>query len=172
MPSEIVTKEYNLKSIQSEFHGLLVSLKTVHLATIDGSNQPEASYTPYVEFESAYYLFISDLAKHTINLKQNTSISLLFIEDEINCRNQFARRRIILQGKAAFVQRSDTQYQSIMAKFRDRFGDFIDVIEPLQDFNLFQIKASKGRYIRGFAQAFELSGDGLSQIQHISPNST
>jgi len=45
------------------------------------------------------------------------------------------------------------------------------VIEPLQDFNLFQINAYKGRYIRGFAQAFELTGEGLNQIEHIGPNS-
>ncbi|MFT6372768.1 MAG: putative heme iron utilization protein, partial [Gammaproteobacteria bacterium] len=64
-----MTKEYNLESIQIEFHELLANLKTVHLATIDNNNQPEASYTPYVEFESAYYLFISNLAKHTINLQ-------------------------------------------------------------------------------------------------------
>ena len=165
-----MSKEYNLESIQSELHELLVSLKTVQLATIDDKYQPEASYTPYVVFESAYYLFISDLAKHTINLKQNASISLLFIEDEANCRNQFSRRRAILQGKAVIVQRNSTHYQSVMAQFRDRFGDFIDVIEPLQDFNLFQINVHKGRYIRGFAQAFELTGDGLNQIEHITSN--
>jgi putative heme iron utilization protein len=163
-----VTKEYNLESIQNEFHELLANLKTVQLATIDDNNHPEASYTPYVEFESAYYLFISDLAKHTTNLKLNPSISLLFIEDEANCRNLFSRRRVILQGKGVIIQRDSTNYQSIMVQFRDRFGGFIDVIEPLQDFNLFQINAYKGRYIRGFAQAFELTGDGLNQIEHIA----
>lgn len=164
-----MTKAHNLESIQAEFHELLASQRTVHLATIDENNQPEASYTPYVEFESAYYLFISDLAKHTINLKQSASISLLFIEDEANCRNQFSRRRAILSGKAIIILRDSIHHQSVMAKFRDKFGEFIDVIEPLQDFNLFQINVHKGRYIRGFAQAFELTGDGLRLIQHIMP---
>ncbi|MFT5224654.1 MAG: putative heme iron utilization protein [Polaribacter sp.] len=166
-----MTKEYNLESIQTEFRELLANLKTTNLATIDESNHPEASYTPYVEFESAYYLFISDLAKHTINLKQNPSISLLFIEDEASCRNQFSRRRAILQGKGTIVQRDSAHYQLVMAQFRDKFGGFIDLIEPLLDFNLFQINAHKGRYIRGFAQAFELTGDGLNQIEHIGPKS-
>jgi putative heme iron utilization protein len=165
-----VTKEYNLESIQIEFHELLANLKTVHLATIDNNNQPEASYTPYVEFESAYYLFISNLAKHTINLQKNASISLLFIEDEANCRNQYSRKRAILQGKGAIIQRDSDHYQLVIAQFRDRFGSFIDVIEPLKDFNLFKINAHKGRYIRGFAQAFELTGDGLNQIKHIGSN--
>lgn len=165
-----MTKQYNPESIQTELYDLLSSLKTVQLATIDDNNLPEASYTPYVVFESAYYLFISDLAKHTINLKQNASISLLFIEDEASSRNPFSRRRAILQGKALIVQRDASHYQSVMAHFRDRFGGFIDVIEPLQDFNLFQINVNKGRYIRGFAQAFELTGDGLTQVEHITPN--
>jgi putative heme iron utilization protein len=166
-----VTKEYNLESIQIEFHELLANQKTANLATIDSSNQPEASYTPFVEFESAYYLFISDLAKHTTNIKQNPSISLLFIEDEAKCRNQFSRRRAILQGKGVIVQRDSAHYQRVMAQFRDKFGGFIDLIEPLLDFNLFQINTHKGRYIRGFAQAFELTGDGLNQIEHIDPKS-
>jgi putative heme iron utilization protein len=163
-----VSKLKNLESIQNELHELLASLKTVHLATIDNSNQPEASYTPFVVFESAYYLFISDLAKHTINLKQNVSISLLFIEDEANSRNYFSRRRAILQGEAVIIQRDTSRYESVMARFRERFGVFIDVIEPLQDFNLFQINVHKGRYIKGFAQAFELTGEGLNQVEHIT----
>jgi len=166
-----VAKEYKLESIQTEFHQLIANLKTVHLATIDANQQPEASYTPYVEFESAYYLFISDLAKHTINLKKNASVGLLFIEDEADCRNPFSRRRAILQGNGVIIQRNCAHYELVMAQFRHRFGNFIDVIEPLQDFNLFQINAYKGRYIRGFAQAFELTGEGLNQIEHIGPNS-
>ncbi len=166
-----MTKEYNLEFIQAEFHDLLANLKTVQLATVDDDNYPEASYTPYVIFESAYYLFISDLAKHTTNLKLNPFISLLFIEDEANCKNLFSRRRAILQGKSVIIQRDSIHYQLAMAKFRKKFGGFIDVIEPLKDFNLFQINVHKGRYIRGFAQAFELTGDGLNQIKHTDSKS-
>jgi len=166
-----VTKEYNLEFIQNEFHELLKGLKTVTLSTVDHKNQPEASYTPYVEFESAYYLFISSLSKHTVNLKQNGSISLLFIEDEAISRNLFARRRVIFQGKGIIIDRKSIHYSLVMAQFRHRFGSFIDIIEPLQDFSLFQINVLKGRYIRGFGQAFELAGIDLKEITHIAPKS-
>ena len=166
-----MTKEHNLKFIQNEFHELLASLKTVTLSTRDHKNQPEASYAPYVEFDSAYYLFISGLAKHTVNLKQNGFVSLLFIEDEANCRNLFSRRRVILAGKGIIIDRNSSHYSLVMAQFRHRFGRFIDIIEPLQDFSLFQINVLEGRYIRGFAQAFELTGTDLKEIAHIVPKS-
>ncbi len=57
-----------------------------------------------------------------------------------------------------------------MQSFRDRFGDFIDIIEPLQDFHLFKVCPHSGRFIRGFAQAFQLSGEGLNEITHINPD--
>jgi putative heme iron utilization protein len=58
-----------------------------------------------------------------------------------------------------------------MAQFRQRFGRFIDIIEPLQDFSLFQINVLKGRYIRGFAQAFELTRIDIKEIARIAPKS-
>jgi putative heme iron utilization protein len=56
-----------------------------------------------------------------------------------------------------------------MTEFKNQFGNFIDVIEPLQDFHLFQINPQSGRFIRGFGQAYELTGPGLNEIKHIDP---
>jgi putative heme iron utilization protein len=167
-----VTKEFNLDNIQTEFQHFLDHQKTVQLATLDSNNAPDASYAPYVKFENAYYLFLSDLAKHSINLKQNPAISLLFIEDEATAKNLFARRRVVLRGRATVINRESSTYATVMAEFKHCFGGFIDVIEPLQDFNLFQIAPKQGRFIRGFAQAFELSGEGLNQLQHVNPGAS
>ena len=165
-----MTDEQDPKQILREFLALRDSLKTVHIATQSPDGLPESSYAPYLWFEQSCYLYLSDLAKHAINLNLDPNIGLLFIESEENSQNLFARRRIILQGTVLKIDREKELFQQIMAQFRLRFGSFIDVIEPLQDFHLFQVNPRSGRFIQGFAQAYELSGEGLSEIRHINPD--
>ena len=164
-----MSQDSNHETIQQEFQALRESLKTVQLATIDADGKPESSYAPYVWIEKAVYLYLSELARHTTNLKANPAISLLFIEGEEKSRNLFARRRIILQGEVQKIARESNQFAAIMTEFKNQFGNFIDVIEPLQDFHLFRINPQRGRFIRGFAQAYELTGLDLNEIKHIDP---
>ena len=164
-----MTKAPNLKNVRKELYTFLENLKTVQLATLDNNGLPEASYAPFVKNQNAYYLFLSDLARHSINLKLNAAISLLFIEDESKSQNLFSRRRVILQGRAKIITRETETYTAVLPEFKRIFGSLIDVIEPLQDFNLYKISPTQGRYIRGFAQAFELSGKELDQVEHINP---
>jgi putative heme iron utilization protein len=162
-----VNQKIDQEKIQREFQTLRESLKTVQLATTDTAGIPEASYAPYVWIGSACYLYLSALARHTTNLLTNPAIGLLFIEAEAKTRNLFARRRIILRGEVEIVARESPQFAIVMTEFKIRFGDFINVVEPLQDFQLFKIDPTSGRFIRGFAQAFELTGPGLNVITHI-----
>jgi hypothetical protein len=164
-----VSEQINLETVKREYQKLLDNRQSVQLATIGADSLPEASYAPFVWHEGGCYLFLSLLARHTQNLNSNPAISLLLIEDEADSRNQFARRRIIWQGCSEVVGRETDLFKNVMQAFRERFGDFIDIIEPLQDFQLFKITPTSGRFIRGFAQAFQLSGDGLNQITHINP---
>jgi len=165
--SLIVTDQDSSTSVQEEFEELRESLKTLQLATLDSDGQPLASYAPYVRLEGKYYLYLSELAKHAANLSANGSVGLLLIESEENCRNLFARRRIVLQGEARTIERDSSLFTLVIAEFERQFGAIIKVIEPLQDFHLFQVNPVSGRFVRGFAEAFEMSGPGLDVIEHI-----
>ena len=157
------------EAIQQEFQTLRESLKTVQLATVDAEGNPDSSYAAFVWIESACYVYLSELARHCTNLISNPVVSLLFIESEESSKNLFARRRIVLRGEVHKIARKSAQFDNVMTEFKLRFGVFIDVIEPLQDFHLFQVNPRSGRFIRGFAQAYELTGPGLNQIRHIDP---
>ena len=163
----IVTDQDKSTSVQEEFEELRESLKTLQLATLGSDSQPLASYAPYVRLERKYYLFLSELAKHTVNLIANGSVGLLLIESEESCRNLFARRRIVLRGEARTIERDSALFTRVIAEFERQFGGIIKVIEPLQDFHLFEVNPVSGRFIRGFAEAFEMSGPGLDVIEHI-----
>lgn len=55
---------------------------SVLMATATEDGEPVASYAPYLEHGGDFYVYVSDLAAHTQNLKRNPRASLMFIEDE------------------------------------------------------------------------------------------
>ena len=155
--------------VHQQFLALRASINNAQLATLAGDVTPQASYAPLVWFDKHCYLFLSELASHTRNLRANPSISLILIEDQNTSANAFARRRISLQGKVEAVSREDELFARVLAEFEHNFGDVMQIIEPLPDFHLFRVVAERGRFIRGFGQAYELVGDNLDQLEHVDP---
>lgn len=142
---------------------------SAQLATLGNEQKPEASHAPLVWHEGSCYLFLSELASHTQNLKRNAALGLLLVEDEAAARNPFARRRISLQGSATLVARDSEEFEPVLDAFRRRFGKVMEMIEPLPDFRLFRVDLNGGRFIRGFGQAYELTGQGYETLRHIGP---
>jgi len=156
-------------SARQDYLALRDRVNSAQLATLGCDATPEASYAPCVWRDGHCFVFLSELASHTQNIKLNPSISLMLIEAETAAGNAFARKRISLFGSAGIVARSDDIYKTVINDFYRRFGDVMKLIEPLADFHLFRIIVQRGRFIRGFGQAYELAGDRLEQLNHIDP---
>ncbi len=45
-----------------------------------------------------------------------------------------------------------------------RFGEMIDNLAKLSDFNLFKLNPQQGLYVKGFGQAFSLTGSELLDV--------
>jgi len=151
-------------AIPEAIEHLLSSVKSVQLATLNKHQEPEISYTPFIRVEHCYYIFISELAAHTQNLKQHAKLSLLFIQDEQDCKNIFARKRLILECQSSLIKRDIQEWDALMLKFEEIQGNTISVLKSLADFHLFRITPEKGSYVQGFGKAFELTGKNLSQV--------
>ncbi len=156
-----------LDDARREYLALREHSRGALLATIAEETMPSASYAPLVWVDGRCYLFLSDLAGHTGNLKRCPSISLMLIEDEDQASNAFARRRITLQGSVSIIKRDDAAFHPVMTEFHHCFGKVMSIIEPLSDFHLFQLQFESGRFVRGFGQAYELSGESLQHLTHI-----
>jgi len=156
-------------SVRQDYLALRDQVNSAQLATLGCDATPEASYAPCVWREGDCFVFLSELASHSQNLKLNPSISLLLIEAETAAGNAFARKRISLFGSAGIVARSDDTYKTVINDFYHRFGDVMKLIEPLADFHLHRIIVQRGRFIRGFGQAYELAGDRLEQLIPVDP---
>jgi putative heme iron utilization protein len=157
------------EEVRQDYLSLRDTISSLQIATLGSEQMPEASYAPFVWHDNACYLFLSDLAKHTRNLKLNPSISVMMIEDEAKSRNKFARRRIVLQGSVQMIDREQDLFETVLIEFRARFGEVMKLLEPLQDFHLFQITPGSGRFIRGFGQAYAIAGEDFDELVHINP---
>jgi hypothetical protein len=159
----------DLSSLSSEYREFIASFQTVLIASTSVNNTPEASYAPYIHLNGQYYLFISELAVHTKNLLQTKVASLLFIENEADAKNLFARQRISLQCSAAVVAKDSAEYQAALQLFHERFGKFMQLLQSLPDFHLFCLSPSAGNYVAGFGKAYSLTGSDLTELQHRNP---
>lgn len=141
------------------------SLYTViFVASSDADGIPEASHAPFVMDEQGQiYILISELAKHTHNLRVNAVASLLLLEPENKANNVFALRRLQFECRAEFIEEGE-ELQEALVLLTGRFGKFIDTLSSLGDFRIVRLTPDSGKFVRGFAQTFHLSGQGLLEI--------
>lgn len=154
--------------LRQEYLTLRNSVAAAQLATISPQNTPLASHAPIVWKDGSCYLFLSELAEHTQHLMLNPAIGLVLLQ-ATPVSNHFASQRITLQGKVNIVDRGSERFEAIIGVFHQKFGQVMQVIEPLTDFHLFQLNPETGRYIRGFGQAYLIEGENFDQLTHVNP---
>jgi len=66
------------------------------------------------------------------------------------------------------IGRQDARFAGILDRFAEKHGKFMDMMRDLQDFHLFRLVPERASYVRGFAEAFELTGERLEQIRHLN----
>ncbi|MCK6264195.1 heme utilization protein HutZ [Vibrio sp. ZSDE26] len=143
------------------------SCQTLQLATLN-EGIPHVSYAPFAHTSQGYFILISDIAQHGQNLKQSTSVSLMMIEDESQAKSIYARRRLSFDSQAACIDKQSEMGIEAIAALRSRFGEIIDNLSTLDDFNLYQLMPEKGRYVKGFGKAFNVSGNDLLSFLHLN----
>ncbi|MFQ6024016.1 MAG: HugZ family protein [Acidiferrobacterales bacterium] len=163
----------DIDQLAHEARQFLASFKTLLMSTVSAEGAPEASYAPFVRMDDdCFYIYVSQLSKHTANIEATRTTSILFIEDERDAQQLFARKRLTFDCRAELIERESEDWKSIMKIFERRFGNIMEMIRPLQDFKLFRIRPQGGIYVKGFAQAYRVSGAKLDSFQHIRTSGT
>jgi len=148
---------------------LINSRQSLELATASGNAIPFASYAPYVYGGNMrFFVLLSDLAQHTRNLKHNLNASVMIIEDENQAANLFARERFSAHCQVTKHARNTAEFTLWTERYKARFGSIVDTLTQLADFNLYSLAATEATYIRGFGQAYRISGSDMAIIEHIS----
>jgi len=161
--TEISTQE--LEDISTRYHELLASQQTLLLSTTSVTGVPDVSYAPFVRDNTGvFYIFVSEMACHTANLLNNPQASILFIRQEAESRNLFARERAVLNCHVKEIGRNDSGYTDRLQDLQDKFGEVVGVLRALSDFHLLALQPESGRYVMGFGRAFSVNvNDGSLQ---------
>jgi len=148
-----------------DLNEFLENFKSVSISTLDEKGNPFSSYAPFIKIDGKYYVYISDMAKHTSNLKRKDICSLFFAEDESTCSNIFARKRAMVQCNAKKIEQDSQNEESKLSAFKEKFGDkMIDMLKGMKDFHVFEFTPFYGEAVFGFGKAYNLGGDDFSQF--------
>ncbi|MDL3985808.1 heme utilization protein HutZ [Shewanella xiamenensis] len=165
MKPDISEQEQRLRDkLLPEIEVFKLQRKTLQLATVDTDGQPNASYAPFALADDGFYILVSDLARHGHNLKQSTKVSVMLVEDEAEAKSVFARKRLTFDAMAQAVARDTPSFSKGVSLLSKRFGDMSDNLAALTDFNLYKLAPHQGLYVKGFGQAFTLTGSELLDV--------
>ena len=156
-----------------DLNEFLEDFKSVNISTLDEKGNPFSSYAPFIKVEDKYYVYISQMAKHTSNLQRKDICSLFFIEDEATCSNIFARKRVMLQCSSNIIKQDSQEETDKLSNFKIKFGDkMIDMLKSMQDFHIFEFTPFYGEAVFGFGKAYNLGGKDFSEfVERESTNS-
>jgi len=155
---------------KNQYLEFLAEHNSASLSTIGENGQPEISYVPFVtDLEKNFFIFVSSLARHSKNLFNYRKAGFMLIEPEENSENIFARKRVIFDCDVFIVERDSQDWKQIILKFNEIAGEIMETLIMLPDFHLFRLNPKSGRFIKGFGNAFSISGDKMDKLIHLNP---
>lgn len=162
----------NRVQLAAACNDLISSCKTLSygVGSPDGK-KTEMNYAPYSRSDGCsknatqFYLLGSPLASSTraliIAAERGTPATLLFMRPEDQTAELYARERATVQTDIKMIERESEVWREQVAKLADQFGEVVETLTALPDFCLFELTATKVRYVKGFAQAYTIRPSDL-----------
>lgn len=156
-------------AIEAAYQTFTQQFQSIIISTVNQNGIPNASYAPFVIDENKnIYIFVSGLSTHTQNLQAVPKASVLFIDDESNTQQIFARRRLNYECNASLLSRDTQSWIQIISNFEARFGNIIQLMRDLPDFRIFKLIPFAGRFVVGFGAAYEIDSSDLNRLIHLT----
>lgn len=126
---------------------------------------PHVSMVPFVTVEdfSDFYIHVSRLAQHTMDMQKDKRVSLLITETDDGRVDPQTLARISIRGSAALMQNGEPGYTLIKNLYIERFPASVPVFK-LADFGLWRIKPKGGRFIANLAKAYNITPESLQKV--------
>ena len=139
---------------------LIQSQRQAALATLH-EGAPAVSMVAYVsDSAGGFLLHLSALSQHTGDVRSNARVSLLICQPDTGVGNPLTLHRVSIEGVAQPIARDTPEYAAAKSTYLARLPDST-VTFSLPDFTLFRIVPVRGRFIAGFARAYDVSADEM-----------
>lgn len=154
-----------LREAQAELAAFLARRRSLVMGTLGEDGKVELSVAPFVPQADGLVVFLSELAPHTAHLRRTGRAEVLLLEDEVEARQPFARRRVSLACRVEPLERDAEQGRAALEAMEAAFGGIVPLLRGLPDFHLFVLTPTTGRFVAGFGRAFRL--EGLKVVEHL-----
>lgn len=111
---------------------------------------------------SAFYIHVSRLAQHTVDMQKNRNVSLMIAETDDGRADPQTLVRVSIRGKAELIPPGEPGYLPIKELYLSRFPESKKLFH-LEDFGLWSITPKGARYVAGFAKAYNLTPESLQK---------
>lgn len=149
-----MNNDTDMVALTAEIDRLHRECLSLIMATTSASHAPAASYAPFAYMDGSFYILVSGLAVHGVNLKAQRELDILLIEDESRTRNMYARSRLNYQATATAVDKGSAEYGRVIALLTERAGKTVGLLDALDDFTMYQLTPTRGTLVQGFGKAF------------------
>ena len=126
---------------------------------------PLVSMVAYIAAQdfSAFYIFVSRLAQHTIDMQKDKQTCLLIVQTDDGRADPQTLARVTIRGTAEFMEVGEPGYTPVKKQYIERFPES-EQLFALADFGMWRIKPKGGRYVAGLAKAFNITPDTLVKV--------
>lgn len=136
----------------------LETFQTLIMASVTSEGEPHASTAPYIRMGNDFYILISTVAQHGRNLLNSKKVSLLFTEDESQCVQPFARKRVTIEAMVSEISRDEEAFLHAIERFKAHFdSELVTSLTQMGDFHLFKLSPLSGSVVMGFGKAYRLN---------------
>ncbi len=101
---------------------ILANVRIAALGTIrdEAPRVSMVAFVPAHDF-SAYYMHVSRLAQHTLDMQKNKQVSLLIAEPDDGRTDPQTLARLSIRGSAEFMENGEPGYAPVKAMYIERF---------------------------------------------------
>jgi putative heme iron utilization protein len=117
----------------------------------------------FAEDFSAFYIHVSKLGKHTMDMQNDSRVSLLITETDDRRADPQTLARVSMRGTAEVVPHNHSNYAQVKNIYLERFPE-AERLFSLGDFNIWKITPKGGRFVAGFGRAFNLVPEALIKV--------
>jgi heme iron utilization protein len=140
----------------------IAALGTLH----DGSPNIAMVAVAFANDFSTFYIHVSRLGKHTRDMESDPRVSLLLTEADDMRADPQTLARFSIQGTAEILPRTASSYEEVRNIYLSRFPQ-AEQFFSLGDFNIWTIRPKEGRFIAGFARAFNVTPETLRKVSAL-----
>jgi len=143
---------------------IIRSSRTAALGTLR-DEAPLVSMVTFITADdfSMFYIFVSRLAQHTVDMQKDKQVGLLITETDDGREDPQTLARVSIRGSAESIQNGVPGYTPLKNMYIDRYPESA-VLFKLDDFNFWRIKPKGGRFIAGLSKAYNITVETLQIV--------